>query len=344
MLLFFRVFLRRYRAFTRSRRVAFVVLSVFIFSYATFGFYLFERQVNASVSLSDALWWAIVTMTTVGYGDITPRSELTRMLVGYPTILLGVVFVGYVLSDISTKLFEINRTRRMGLKSMQDRNHLVIVRYVGEARISSIIAELNKDHAKFYDRVVLIDDRVREISTSLAVHFIRGDPALRETLLKANVPHANAIIVLRQPELNEADSDLKNIAAVLAIRAVAPSVPIIVECADPDYHQLLDKAGSTHTVCLEGMREKIIVQELLDPGVLSIVHELTTNLSGNQLYLIKTPPQARTWQDVKQHYSNICLLGIRRGNANHLAPSETFPLVANDRVVCIAQERPTGGA
>ena len=340
---FFRVFLRRYRAFARSHRVGFVALSVFIFSYATFGFYLFERQVDATVSLSDALWWAIVTMTTVGYGDITPRSELTRMLVGYPTILLGVVFVGYVLSDISTKLFEINRTRRRGLKKMQDRNHLVIVRYVGEARVRSIIAELGKDRNNYYDNIVLIDDRVREVSSSLAVHFIYGDPALHETLFKANVPHASAVIILRQPELNEADSDLKNIAAVLAIRAIAPTVPIIVECADPAYQQLLDKAGSTHTVCLEGMREKIIVQELLDPGVLSIVHELTTNLSGNQLYLIKVPPQARTWQDVKQHYHNICLLGIRRGNANHLAPDETFALVAKDRVVCIAQERPVGG-
>ena len=341
---FFRVFLRRYRVLTRNRRVAFVLLSVFIFSYATFGFYLFERRVNANVSLSDALWWAIVTMTTVGYGDITPRSELTRMVVGYPTILLGVVFLGYVLSDISTKLFEINRTRRRGLKKMQDRNHLVIVRYVGEARIRSIIAELSKDNAQHYDNIALIDDRVREISSSLAVHFIYGDPALHETLYKANVPHASAVIVLRQPELNEAESDLKNIAAVLAIRTIAPSVTIIVECADPAYQQLLDKAGSTHTVCLEGMREKIIVQELLDPGVLSIVHELTTNLSGNQLYIIKTPPQARTWQDVKYHYRNICLLGIRRGDANHLAPSETFVLVANDRIVCIAQERPVSGA
>ena len=86
------------------------------------------------------------------------------------------------------------------------------------------------------------------------------------------------------------------------------------------------------------------MQELLDPGVLSIVHELTTNLSGNQLYIVAAPPQARTWQDVKRHYHNTCLLGIRRGNNNHLAPQETFPLVANDRVVCIAQERPASGA
>lgn len=341
---FFKIFLRRYRNFTRSRRAVFVTVCIFIFAYATFGFYFFERQVDSRVSLSDALWWAIVTMTTVGYGDITPRSELTRMLVGYPTILLGVVFVGYVLSDISTKLFELNRTRRRGLKKMQDRNHLVIVRYVGETRIKSIVTELAKDRSEYHDNIVLIDDRVKEIGSSLMVHFIHGDPALRETLLKANVPHANAVIVLRQPELSETESDLKNIAAVLAIRELAPQVPIAVECADPEYQALLAQAGSTHTVCLEGMREKIIVQELLDPGVLSIVHELTTNLSGNQLYIVAAPPQARTWQDVKHHYRNTCLLGIRRGNSNHLAPQATFPLVANDRVVCIAQERPVSGA
>lgn len=342
---FYKIFLRRYRTITRNRRTGIVLLCIFIFSYATLGFYLLEGQVDPSVSLSDALWWSIVTMTTVGYGDITPRSELTRMLVGYPTILLGVVFVGYVLSDISTKLFELNRTRRRGLKKMRDKNHLVIVRYVGEARIRNIIDELERDHSEYHDNIVLIDDRVKEIPSTLRVHFIYGDPAFHETLLKANLPHAKAVIVFRQPELNEAEADLKNIAAVLALRAVAPKVPIIVECADPAYQPLLMKAGSTHTVCLEGIRERIIVQELLDPGVLSIVHELTSNLIGNQLYIVKAPTQSLTWQDVKQHYnkSDVCLLGVRRANTNHLAPNADFPINANDSIVCIAKHRPASG-
>ena len=342
---FFRIFLHRYRTLVRSRRVAFVAVCVFILSYATLGFYWFERQVDTTVSLNDAMWWAIVTMTTVGYGDITPRSELTRMLVGYPTILLGVFFVGYVLSDISTKLFELNRTRRRGLKKILNRNHLVIIRYAGEPRISSIITELTNDRPDYRDNIILIDDHVKEISDSLAIHFIHGDPAQQETLLKANIPHANAVIVLRQSNLSETASDLKNIAAVLAIRAAAPTVPIIVECADSSYQSLLANAGSTHTVCLDGMCEKIIVQELLDPGVLSVVHELTTNLSGNQLYIIKVPSQARTWQDVKQHHDGtaVCLLGIRRDNTNHLAPNTSFPINQADRVVCIAKERPPAG-
>lgn len=281
-------------------------------------------------------------MTTVGYGDITPHSELTRILIGYPAILLGVFFVGYVLSDISTRVFEANRSIRKGLKRMKDKNHLIVIRFVGEERIKSVVAEIGKDKSSYNDDIVLIDDQIREVSASLGVHFVFGDPSLASTLNRANVAQAKAVIIFTQTNSQGATSDLKNIAVVLAIREITANVPIIAECYDPKYSPLLKSAGSTHTVCLEEMREQIIVQELLDPGIVSVMHELTSNLSGNQLYIVQTPSEARTYQEIKQRlqHENICLLGIRRKSENFLAPDAKFPIEKDDTMICIARVRP----
>lgn len=335
--MFWRFFLRRYRAAVTNGRLLFAVLCITVFFYTTLGFYLLEE-----VTISKALWWAVVTMTTVGYGDVTPQKELTRLVVGYPAILLGVMFVGYVLSDISMQLLETARTKRKGLRKMTNSGHVVIIRFVGESRMENIVAEIAKENVALQDNIVVIDDEIEELHPSLAMNFVRGDPTIPSTLEKANLSKAHTAIVFRKPNCDATRSDLQAIAIILAIRQQAPELPIISECADAKHLPLLKNAGSNQVVCLEEMREQIIVQELLDPGVVSIVHELTSNLSGNQLYIVDAPRGHQTYQDIKVYCQprDLCLLGIRRGNNNFLAPQPTFAIEENDRLICIATTRP----
>ena len=59
---------------------------------SAYGFYYFEREVNAQVdSYGDALWWAMCTVSTVGYGDIAPITGIGRMI-GAGLIIFGVMF------------------------------------------------------------------------------------------------------------------------------------------------------------------------------------------------------------------------------------------------------------
>ena len=59
---------------------------------SAYGFYYFEREVNAQVdSYGDALWWAICTVSTVGYGDVFPITGIGRVI-GASLIIFGVMF------------------------------------------------------------------------------------------------------------------------------------------------------------------------------------------------------------------------------------------------------------
>jgi len=66
--------------------------------------WMLERESNPQLShFPDALWWAVVTATTVGYGDITPRTGLARVI-ATALMVMGIGLIGVVASSVSQAL------------------------------------------------------------------------------------------------------------------------------------------------------------------------------------------------------------------------------------------------
>lgn len=80
------------------RALALVTATVFAGAYS---FLIVEPDHPSVNSFADALWWSLVTVSTVGYGDVVPETAMGRMIAA-PLIVLGVGVVGYVAGFMST--------------------------------------------------------------------------------------------------------------------------------------------------------------------------------------------------------------------------------------------------
>ena len=80
------------------------VLSLILFFIALFGFIFFTTEPDVK-SFSDGLWWALVTITTVGYGDITPLTSIGR-LVASALMFLGLGLIASLTAVVSVKFIQ----------------------------------------------------------------------------------------------------------------------------------------------------------------------------------------------------------------------------------------------
>lgn len=323
-----------------------VILLAAILIYGTTGFLYFELPGNPDLTWPDALWYCLVTLTTVGYGDFFPKTNAGRYLVGVPLLVLGIGLLGFMLSVVATTLITARNRELKGMSQAIFSKHVIVIHFPGVAKLLRLMNELRHDPTIGADaKFVLIDAQLEELPPELArqnVLYVRGDPTRDDTLVRANVDQAShAIVLSRRP--GDPESDAQNVMVTLAIEARTRNVNTVVECVDPACEELLRKAGCDRIVCAGRLEALYMSQELLNPGVQEIVAELLSTGVGQQFYLtpVTLASGAGTFgvlRDVAAKSDHIAI-GVRRAGANHLNLSASFALMAGDQAITVGAKR-----
>lgn len=327
-----------------NNKIKALILFVALFWFSASGYLYFELPANPELCWKDAVWWTLVTMTTVGYGDYYPVTSGGRYIIGIPTMIFGIGFLGFIISEVAAGLIESQSKRIKGMTDIKEKNHILIINFSRMEQILKLIHELKTDISTSDRAICLIDEDLDELPKELIeeeILFVKGNPTNERVLSQANIAEAShAIILAKDP--GDPHSDDQNLSTTLVIEDMAPNIFSITEVVDPAKTRQIEIAGCDSTVCVSEMSANLIIQELQDPGVKSVIQEITSNQVGQNLYLVPVK-KMNTWKyrelalwGIDNHYS---LLGLLRDGRILLNCAATEEVQETDRAILLGKTR-----
>ena len=329
----------------RKRAAQTILLFVALLLYSMTGYMFFELPQNPDLAWTDSFWWSVVTMTTVGYGDFFPTTVPGRILIGFPTMLLGIGILGYGLSQVASAMIESRIMENKGMKNLLLEKHIIVCNFSSIEKTLQIIHEIRSDSSTCDADIVIIDNQLEELPAELVndcTHFVKGDPSREVTLEKANLKTCKAVII-QADNSDIHDSDNTNLRTCLTIESICPEAYTIVECINPENEIFFKRAKCDSVISIASLTGQMMIQELQDPGVNTIIAELTSNSKSKQIYITDLKAQANNYRDVQDMYKadNVILLGIRRVEENVILPEPGFAVHLGDKVILISDKRPS---
>lgn len=257
-----------------SRRIAIAVGLLFVVALAvlsTRGGYI--DQSGRPVGLIDALYYASVTVTTTGYGDIVPvttAARLTAILVITPArVAFLLVVVGTTVELLTDRWRESLRRDRW---SRQVHDHHVICGYGVKGR--SAAAALHEDGSDDLEIVVVeLDPEVAEEASRDGYPVVVGDASRTRTLLEAQVERASAVIVA--PERDDAA-----VLITLTARELAPGATIVAAVREQENAHLLRQSGADAVITSAETSGRLLGVTSRNPRIAAVVTDLLHTSHG----------------------------------------------------------------
>ena len=122
-----------------------LVLIVVAIGGNTLSFYLFEGDANPDITVWDSVWYSVISVTTIGYGDFSAESLGARIGTAVFIVLIGLATFTTALGMAVDWVADIRHKERRGMGRVNVRDHLVLVNFPSEARVRKIISEYRRD-------------------------------------------------------------------------------------------------------------------------------------------------------------------------------------------------------
>jgi voltage-gated potassium channel len=310
---------------------------------------LAEKSSQPGLSFWDSVWWSMVTMTTVGYGDCFPKTFVGRFFVAYPCLIIGIGLIGYVLGIIAETMLESFNQRHKGKASMQFEDHLVICQCPSVSRVLQLVVQFRAAHSDPHRHAVLISSGLEELPTQLresSIHFVRGMHTSEEVLRRAGVDRAAGVIILAN-DPNDESCDAQSFTAGTLVKLIeedsARPIPLVIELSNRKNLRMMERVGANGIVPAEGITDMLLMQEMLNPGLRSIFENLATYKNGIEFYIVAHHLEGRKLHEIQVaallHANQLQVVGVLRKGEALLASDKSFTLASDDQLILLAEKR-----
>ncbi|MFF8291565.1 potassium channel family protein [Streptomyces sp. NPDC016309] len=303
-----------------------VLLLTVLIVYADRGGY--HDNADGTVSFLDAVYYATVTLSTTGYGDIVPHSDSARLvnvlLVTPLRVLFLIILVGTTLEVLTQRTREEWRLNRWRSTL---RDHTVIIGFgtKGRSALQTLCATGLKK-----DQTVIVDPSSKVVEAANADGFtgVVGDATRSDVLLRAEVQRARQIVIATQ-------RDDTAVLVTLTARQLNRGAKIVAAVREEENAPLLRQSGADAVITSASAAGRLLGLSVLSPSAGTVMEDLIQQGSG--LDLIERPViKSEVGKNVRE--TEDLVISVLRGHRllGYDDPAAS-PLQLTDRLITIVR-------
>ncbi len=315
--------------------------------------YLAEATVNPGLRTpADGMWWALVTISTVGFGDITPVTLVGR-IVGAVLMIASMFTLAFFAGTVGTTLIgAVINLRQEQFRMGGHVGHTIVIGYdSGSAMLLHLLLDQLPDER---EELVIISDRERPPEVPPRYSWVRGDPTKESELRKVRLEHASKVVVVASREESPQRADALTLMELFTLRSYvahhltlkrrADSLYVVAEILDTENVHHARAAGADEVIESTRLGFSMMAHALAAPGTASIMSSVVAAESQTLFVDAWTPPpgsQPSTfleWRLLVRKHTGALVIGIRTDEGDRVNPPDPTPVPPGTRLIYLADD------
>jgi voltage-gated potassium channel len=288
------------------------------------------------LTLIDCFYYAVVTLSTTGYGDVTPMSQAARLvnilLITPARVFFLIILVGTTL-EVLTEQYRTNLRLTRWRRTVKD--HVIVCGYGTKGR-SAVSALLETGFDK--QQIVIVERNPAAVrqATADGLVTVDGSATASAVLNQARVGGAKAVIIAT-------DSDEASVLVTLTVRQLtAGKVRIIAAAREAENAPLLKQSGAHHVIVSSATAGRLLGVSASAPPLIDVVEDLLTPGEGMALAM-RSAGRAEVGRPPRELPELVIAL-VRRGKVVSLADPAGLSVETGDLLVYVRNDRPSKAA